>query len=215
MSGLPKFFEDIEKENKARNFAPPDEDEERLKNLKTKLQIESKEIPEDFDINELFRDEENEYLDINLGDANNLFDAIKKCKKKDNIIDLGDNKSINFNDIIDFSKDIIDGKINNSNKEKKYNKKFKDIEKNLENRTKDTNIIKIYIINLNQLKKILFTPKKSSGKGLTISSLPILLSNLYINNGSKEIINEITQLTKKLYDNKQITKQLYDILKTL
>ena len=215
LSGLPKFFEDIEKENKARNFAPPDEDEERLKNLKTKLQIESKEIPEDFDINELFRDEENEHLNINLGDANNLFDTIKKCKKKDNIIDLGDNKSINFNDIIDFSKDIIDGKINNSNKEKKYNKKFKDIEKNLENRTKYTNIIKIYIINLNQLKKILFTPKKSSGKGLTISSLPILLSNLYINNGSKEIINEITQLTKKLYDNKQITKQLYDILKTL
>ena len=157
--------------------------------------------------------EKNEYLDINLGDVNNLFDTIKKnVKKKDNIIDNGDNKSINFNDIIDFSKDIKDGKINNSNKEKKYNEKFKDIEKNLENRTKDTNIIKLYIIYLNQLKKILFTPKKSSGKCLTIISLPILLSKLYINNGSKEIINEITQLTKKLYDNKQITKQLYNIL---
>ena len=35
---------------------------------------------------------------------------------------------------------------------------------------------------------------------------------MYTNNNSKEIINEITQLTKKLYDNKQITKQLYNIL---
>ena len=83
-------------------------------------------------------------------------------KKKDNIIDIGDNKSINFNDSIDFSKGIIDGKINNFNKEKKYNEKFKDIGKNLENKKKDTNDIKLYIFYLNKLKRILFTPKKSS-----------------------------------------------------
>ena len=82
-------------------------------------------------------------------------------KKK--VIDIGDNTSINFNDIIDFSKDIIDRKINNFNKEKKYNEKFKDVEKNLENKKKDTNDIKLYIIYLNRLKNILFTPKKSSG----------------------------------------------------
>ena len=81
-------------------------------------------------------------------------------KKK--IIDIGDNKSINFNDIIDFSKDIIDGKINNFNKEKKYNEKCKDIEKKLENKKKGTNDIKLYIFYLNQLKTILFKPKKSS-----------------------------------------------------
>ena len=86
----------------------------------------------------------------------------KQILKKKDIIDIVYNKSINFNDIIDFSKDIIDGKINNFNKEKKYNEKFKDIEKKLENRKKDTNDIKLYIIYLNQLKKILFTPKKSS-----------------------------------------------------
>ena len=57
-------------------------------------------------------------------------------QKKKKIIDIGDNKSINFNDIIDFSKYIIDGKINNFNKEKKYNEKFKDIEKKLENKKK-------------------------------------------------------------------------------
>ena len=51
----------------------------------------------------------------------------------------------------------MNGKINNFNKEEKYREKFKDIEKKLENRTKDTNIIKLYIIYLNKLKKILFT----------------------------------------------------------
>ena len=68
---------------------------------------------------------------------------MKKNIGKKNIIDIGDNNSINFNDIIDFSKDIIDGKINNFNKEKKYNEKFKDIEKKLENKKKYTNDIKL------------------------------------------------------------------------
>ena len=124
------------KENQVRSFAPADIDKE----------IDGK----------------NEYLNINLSDINNLFDTVKKILKKNSIIDIGDNKSINFNDIIDFSKDIIHGKINNFNKEKKYNEKFKDIEKNLENK-KNTNDIKLYIFYLNQLKGILFTPKKSSG----------------------------------------------------
>ena len=38
------------------------------------------------------------------------------------------------------------------------------------------------------------------------------MSKIYTNNSSKEITNEIKQLTKKLYDNKQITKQLCNIL---
>ena len=59
---------------------------------------------------------------------------------------------------------------------------------------------------------MLFSTRKSSGKGLTISALPILLSKTYTNNSSKEITNEIKQLTKKLYDNKKITKKLYNIL---
>ena len=65
-----------------------------------------------------------------------MFDTVKKNIEKQNILDVGDNKSINFKNIIDFSKDIIDGKINNFNKEKKYNEKFKNIEKNLENQKK-------------------------------------------------------------------------------
>ena len=209
MGGLPKLLKD----NKARTFAPPDKDEESFKNLKSRLLLESKEILKDFDIDKYFKDKKNEYLDINLGDADNLVGEIKQnVKNIVNIIDIGNNESINFNDIINFSKDIMKGKINNSNKEEKYNEKFKNIEENLENRTKYNNTIKLYITYLNQLKNILFTFKKSSGKGLTINDLPILLSKIYTNNNSKEIINEITQLTKKLYDNKQITKQLYNIL---
>ena len=91
-------------------------------------------------------------------------------------------------------------------------KHLKMLKKKLENRTKNSNDIRLYNYYLNYLKKILFSTTKSSGKGLTISALPILLSKIYTNNSSKEITNEIKQLTKKLYDNKQITKQLYDVL---
>ena len=42
--------------------------------------------------------------------------------------------------------------------------------------------------------------------------LPILLSKIYTNNSSKELINNIKQLINNLYDNKQITKQVYNIL---
>ena len=54
--------------------------------------------------------------------------------------------------------------------------------------------------------------KKSSRKGLNISSLHVLLSKIYTNNSSKELINEIKKLVKNLYKNKQITKQVYNIL---
>ena len=54
--------------------------------------------------------------------------------------------------------------------------------------------------------------KNSFGRGLTISSSPILLSKMYTNNSSKELINNIEQLIKNLYENKQMTKQVYDIL---
>ena len=69
----------------------------------------------------------------------------------------------------------------------------------------------MYVKYFNNLKKILFT-KKSSGRGLTISSLPILLSKIYTNNSSKELISNIEQLINNLYGNKQITKQVYNNL---
>ena len=57
--------------------------------------------------------------------------------------------------------------------------------------------------------------KNSSGKGLNISFLPVLLSMIYTNNSSKELINDIKQLVKILYKNKQITKQVYNTLSSL
>ena len=68
----------------------------------------------------------------------------------------------------------------------------------------------IHGFNKEKLNK--FGYKKKSGKGLNISSLPILLSKIYTNNSSKEIINDIKQLVKNLYKNKQITKQVYNTL---
>ena len=136
----------------------------------------------------------------------------KKIEKRNNILDIGNNKSVNFNNILNFLQDIIDGEVNDSNKKEKYNEKYKDVEKNLENRSKNSNDIRLYNYYLDYLNKILFSTVKSSGKGLTISALPILLSKIYTNNSLKEITNEMKQLTKKLYDNKQITKQLYNIL---
>ena len=142
-----------------------------------------------------------------------MIDEIKEnLKKINNIVDFGNDKSINFNDILNFLQDFIDGEVNDFNKEEKYNEKFKDVQKNLENRTKNSNDIRLYNYCLYYLKKILFSTRKSSGKGLTISASLILLSKIYTNNSSKEITNEIKQLTKKLYDNKKITKKLYNVL---
>ena len=50
---------------------------------------------------------------------------------------------------------------------------------------------------------------RKKGKGYV--DLPILLSKVNINS-SKELTSNIKQLIKNLYNNKQITKQVYDIL---
>ena len=48
-------------------------------------------------------------------------------------------------------------------------------------------------------------------KGKGYIDLPILLSKLNINS-SEELISNIKKLVKNLYDNKQIAKQVYNIL---
>ena len=168
------------RDNKARTFAPPDnttkltkiidllertdKDEKELKKLPYELFSDKTEIPKDFNIDKLLGNE-NKYVNINLSNVNNLIDEMKKnFGKRNNILDIGNNKSVNFNDILNFLQDIIDGKVNDFNKEKKYNEKFKDVEKNLENRTKDSNNIKLYNYYLNYLKRILFSTRKLSGK---------------------------------------------------
>ena len=81
----------------------------------------------------------------------------------------------------------------------------------------------IYEFNRNGLNKDglnKYGYKKSSGKGLNISSLPILLSKIYTNNTSGPIdlansSKELKKLVKNLYKNKQITKQVYNTLSSL
>ena len=52
--------------------------------------------------------------------------------------------------------------------------------------------------------------KDQKGKGCV--GLPILLSKMYTNNNSKELKTNIRNLLNHLYDDKQITKQVYNIL---
>ena len=52
----------------------------------------------------------------------------------------------------------------------------------------------------------MFTSQKEFAKLLTF------LSQLLTNNSSKELINDIKQLINNLYDNKQITKEVYNML---
>ena len=140
----------------------------------------------------------------------NLID--NEITEGDNIKDLGNNNEIYFRDLANFLEDVKLGNINDPNKEREYKKRLKNTEIKLANRTKFSKFTRLYEQYINMLKRILLT-KKSSGKGLNVSSLPILLSKIYTNNSSKELINDIKQLVKNLYDNRQITKQVYNILK--
>ena len=194
---MPKILEDVRKrDDKARTFAPSDNDDEMKKLAElteAKIKMPDVLIKKEFNrikrLEDLKRDKFfeniNKYEDINLNDVNNLIDEIKKnIRMGDNALDLGDDKFVYFNNINDFLHDIKDGNINNFNREKKYKEKFEVIENKLANRKKYSKYgkyVDLYVKYLDNLKKILFT-KKSSGRGLTISSLPILLSKIYTNN---------------------------------
>ena len=52
--------------------------------------------------------------------------------------------------------------------------------------------------------------KYQKGKGHV--NLPIALSKIYTNNSSKELTNDIKQLINNLYNNKQVTKKVYNKL---
>ena len=228
LSTVPEIFqEDVRKrDDKVRTFAPldnTDKDKRVLKEL-TRLKYTDDSIKFtkfSFDKTKRSKDLErtkfskniNKYESIDLNGVNDLIDVINsEIIERDNIVDLGNNKEIYFRDLTNFLYDIKDGKISDFNKEREYQKRLKNTENKLANRTNFNKYTRLYEQYINILKRILFSDKKSSGRGLTISSLPILLSKIYTNNSSKELINNIEQLIKNLYDNKQITKQVYNIL---
>ena len=124
----------------------------------------------------------------------------------------------------DFLEDILSGKIKYTNVED-YEEEINNIEKDLNDllkSKKNTRIdkLKYYIKKINYLvygkdkEKIKTDQAKSfeDQKGKGHVNLPIALSKIYTNNSSKELINNIKQLINDLYNNEQITKQVYNNL---
>ena len=130
-------------------------------------------------------------------------------------------KSISSKAFKDVLEDILNGKIND-NEIENYIEKINDIEKDLNKFKKSENIdnLKNYIKKIKDLvygkdkNRIRNDQAKSfkDQKGKGHVNLPIALSKIYTNNSSKELIINIKQLVKNLCDNKQITKQVYNIL---
>ena len=109
--------------------------------------------------------------------------------------------------------------------EEKYNV-IKDLKNNINDSEKMKEIINNYKQEVQYLKNELIKKRNNSKskkrtdqaksfkyqKGKGCVNLPIALSKIYTNNNSKELINNIKQLINNLYDNKQITKQVYNVL---
>ena len=147
-------------------------------------------------------------------EIDNLINKVKNYFDVNEEISLGRKEYININDFINFLNDNKSGEIDSSNKKRVYNNRIVKIRNKLYDKQHDSDQIRYYKKYINEFWDILdrYYNKRSLGKGLTISALPILLSKIYTNNSSKKLINNLEQLIKNLYDNKKITKQVYNIL---
>ena len=170
------------------------------------------------------------YEDIDLDSINMFINRIyDETSKLDNIVDVGNDKKIYFEDLINFLYDIKDGKIDDFNKKMKYEKRLKDTEIKLASRTVLSDSTRLYERYINMLKRELFTLKKlyiptkidefKNQKGGStfpyqnkIVKLLTLLMQLLTRNNSKKLKDDINQILKELYNSKQITKQVYNIL---
>ena len=112
------------------------------------------------------------------------YNDVEDYKEEINIIEK------NLNDLNDFIKSKKNDKLNEHIKKIDYLVYGKDKEK----------------IKTDQAKSF----EDQKGKGYV--NLPIALSKIYTNNSSKELISNIKQLINDLYDNEQITNQVYNNL---
>ena len=118
----------------------------------------------------------------------------------------------------------------------KHEKRLKDTEIKLANRIELSDSTRLYERYINILKRELFTPKKScmpikvpqsiiktdefgnqKGSGMftyqnKFVKLLTLLTQLLTKNNSKKLKDDINQILKELYNSKQITKQVYNII---
>ena len=68
-----------------------------------------------------------------------------------------------------------------------------------------------YLTGIKDRIKVVKERSSKDQKGKRYVDLPILLSKLNINS-SKELLSNLKQLVKNVYNNKQITKKLFNIL---
>ena len=128
---MPKILQDVRKrDDKARTFATPDNNDEldKIKDLAEETLaltgLTNLEKIKDFEKTT------DVYDRINLNDVNDLIIEIEyNVNEGNNIVDLGDNKSIYFRDLHNFLYDLKDNKINNFNKIGQYEKRIMNIEK--------------------------------------------------------------------------------------
>ena len=94
----------------------------------------------------------------------------------------------------------------------KYGYKKKDTESETENTKSEIENTKSEIKNIKSKIKTSKVKSFKDQKGKEYVNLPILLSKAYNNNNSKKLISDIKQLINNLYDNIQITNQVYNNL---
>ena len=207
----------IKKDNKARNFAPSDSAEKNKTNKTEKIVSDSNK-DDDYKNIKIFHDDDDN-IKITYHDDD---DNIKISNDDGNIKISYDDNDYQLNGL---DKNGLDGL------KLKYRKGENNILYDQYGFDKDgfnKDGYGMYGFDKNGLNKNRFNiydyePKSNKAmiykrrffedqKGKGYSNLPILLSKMYPNNNSKELINDIKQLVKNLYDNKQITKQVYNIL---
>ena len=153
---MSKILQDVRKrDDKAITFAPPDNNDE-LNKIKD-LAEETLALTELTNLKKIkdFEKTRDVYDRINLNDVNDLINEIEYNVNEDNnIVDLGNNKSMYFRDLHNFLYDIKDNKINNFNKKEQCEKRIMNIENKLKNRKIKSNTYKdLYIKYLNNLKR--------------------------------------------------------------
>ena len=155
---------------------------------------------------------------------NTIYYEITEGNNIVDIVDIDNNNKIYFKDLINFLYDIKNDKINDFNKEIKYEKRLKDTEVKLAKRTKFSDYAKLYEKYINILKGELFTPKKSripikvpqsiikidefgnqKGSGMftyqnKFVKLLTLLTQFLTKNNSKKLKDDINQILKELYN---------------
>ena len=161
------------------------------------------------------------FIDLNwLENKDEFLKLYDKIIKEKEFTETVNKKIISSKIFKDFIEDILSGKIKNNNKKEIYKKRLDGAENDLTKSKKSKNVsqLKDYLTKVKDLTGIKDRIKADEArsfkdqKGNGCLDLPILLSKMYTNNNSKELKTNIKNLLNHLYDNKQITKRVYNIL---